>query len=70
MLTYPSSKPGSNPGSDPGSKFRYPHITKNAVVTFLTYWNEANPEEERLVNNIESLEKILNKELNEILANF
>jgi len=39
--------------------------TKNAVVTFLAYWNE----DER-VKNTESLEKIPKKELNELLANF
>ena len=41
--------------------------TKNAVVTFLAYWNEVKPEDER-VKNTESLEKILKKELNELLA--
>ena len=43
--------------------------TKNAVVTFLAYWNEVKPEDER-VKNTESLEKIPKKELNELLANF
>ena len=43
--------------------------TKNAVVTFLAYWNEVKPEDER-VKNIESLEKIPKKELNGLLANF
>ena len=43
--------------------------TKNAVVTFLAYWNEAKPKDER-VKNTESLEKIQKKELNELLANF
>ena len=43
--------------------------TKNAVVTFLAYWNEVKPEDER-VENTESLEKIPKKELNELLANF
>ena len=33
--------------------------TKNAVVTFLAYWNEVKPEDER-VKNTESLEKIPN----------
>jgi len=32
-------------------------VTKNAVVTFLAYWNEVKPENERL-KNTESLEKI------------
>ena len=41
--------------------------SKNAVVTFLAYWNEVKPEDER-VKNTESLEKILKKELNELLA--
>ena len=31
-------------------------VTKNAVVTFLAYWNEVKPEDER-VKNIESLTK-------------
>ena len=35
--------------------------TMNAVVTFLAYWNKVKPE---------SLEKILKKNLNELLANF
>ena len=43
--------------------------TKNAVVTFLAYWNEVKPEDER-VKNTESLENIPKKELNEPLANF
>ena len=43
--------------------------TKKAVVTFLAYWNEVKPEDER-VKNTESLEKIPKKELNELLANF
>ncbi|KAK2549950.1 hypothetical protein P5673_029555, partial [Acropora cervicornis] len=43
--------------------------TKNAVVTFLAYWNEVKPENER-VKNTESLEKLPKKELNELLANF
>jgi len=43
--------------------------TKNAVVTFLAYWNEVKPEDER-VKNTESLEKIPKKELNELLVNF
>ena len=43
--------------------------TKNAVVTFLAYWNKVKPEDER-VKNTESLEKIQKKELNELLANF
>ena len=30
--------------------------TKNAIVTFLAYWNEVKPENER-VKNTESLEK-------------
>jgi len=30
--------------------------TKNAVVTFMAYWNEVKPENER-VKNTESLEK-------------
>ena len=43
--------------------------TKNAVVTFLAYWNEVKPENER-VKNTESLEKLPKKKLNELLANF
>jgi len=43
--------------------------TKNAVVTFLAYWNEVKPEDER-VKNTESLEKIPKKELHKLLANF
>ena len=43
--------------------------TKNAVVTFLAYWNEVKPDDEQ-VKNTESLEKIPKKELNELLANF
>ena len=43
--------------------------TKNAVVTFVAYWNKVKPEDER-VKNTESLEKIPKKELNELLANF
>ena len=42
---------------------------KNAVVTFLAYWNEVKPEDER-VKSTESLEIIPKKELNELLANF
>jgi len=38
--------------------------TKNAVVTFLAYWNEVKSENER-VKNTESLEKIPKKGLNE-----
>ena len=43
--------------------------TKNAVVTFLAYWNEVKPEDEP-VKSTESLEIIPKKELNELLANF
>ena len=43
--------------------------TKNAIVTFLAYWNEVNPVDKR-VKNTESLEKIPKKELNELLATF
>jgi len=43
--------------------------SKNAVVTFLAYWNEVKPEDER-VKNTESLQKIPKKEVNELLANF
>ena len=43
--------------------------TKNALVTFLAYWNEVKLEDER-VKNTESLENIPKKELNELLANF
>ena len=42
--------------------------TRNAVITFLAYWNEVKPEDER-VKNTESLEIIPKKELNELLAN-
>ena len=43
--------------------------TKNAVVTFLAYWNEVKPEDDP-VKNTKSLEKTPKKELNELLANF
>ena len=43
--------------------------TKNAVVTFLAYWNEVKPEDER-VKSTESPEIIPKKELNELLAYF
>ena len=43
--------------------------TKNAVVTFLAYWNEVKPEDER-VQTTESLEIIPKKEQNELLTNF
>ena len=41
----------------------------NALATFLAYWNEVKPEDER-VKDTESLEKIPKKELNEILGEF
>ena len=43
--------------------------TKNAAVTFLAYWNEVKPEDER-VKNTESLEKLPKKKFNELLPNF
>ena len=43
--------------------------TKNAVVTFLTYWNEVKPEDEP-VKSTESLEIIPKKELNELSGEF
>ena len=43
--------------------------TKNAVVTFLAYWNKVKPEDER-VKSKESLKMIPKKELDELLANF
>ena len=43
--------------------------TKNAVVTFLAYWNKVKPEDEP-VKSTESLEIIPKKKLNELLANF
>ena len=42
---------------------------RTQVITFLAYWNEVKPENER-VKNTESLEKVPKKELNELLANF
>ena len=43
--------------------------TKNAVFTFLAYWNKVEPDNEQ-VESTESLEIIPKKELNELLANF
>ena len=43
--------------------------TKNAVVTFLAYWNEVKPEDER-VKSTESLEIIPKKQLKKLLAIF
>ena len=43
--------------------------TKNVVATFLAYWNKVKPEDEG-VKSTELLEIILQKKLNELLANF
>ena len=53
-------------GKDSGNTRK---ATKNAVVTFLAYWNEVKPEDER-VKSTESPEIIPKKELNELLAYF
>ena len=43
--------------------------TKNAVVTFLAYWNEVKPENEK-AKKYKIAGKFPKKELNELLANF